>query len=297
MPPDDAGYLSSRALTLRHAAIERGVLLRPLGNVLYALPPACTTEAEARHIGDTAHTFEETALPGAVNQWTVARTNSGLGWFNTHTVYHADLRTGLRNVADPATVGSSVEDLIESIDDIETSWMVYHGHNDYLLLGTEIAGDLAILVFDIQRGGWWLVSGEDGYVGWVHEWVLRTAGPDPGPCAWRYARPRGTLFVSDHLAASPLLAGMPLWTVDGPLPERNGFHLVRTPTGAEGWLSAAELGPAAALAGGAFLVLCYVVARTLLPGRELPVGAVTALAGGPLFLFLLRRQAHRVFAP
>jgi iron complex transport system permease protein len=58
-----------------------------------------------------------------------------------------------------------------------------------------------------------------------------------------------------------------------------------------------QLIPAAALAGGAFLVLCDVVARTLLPGRELPVGAVTALAGGPLFLVLLRRQGHRVFTP
>jgi adenosylmethionine-8-amino-7-oxononanoate aminotransferase len=35
---------------LRAAAVERGVLLRPLGNVLYALPPACTTEAQAERI-------------------------------------------------------------------------------------------------------------------------------------------------------------------------------------------------------------------------------------------------------
>ena len=48
--------------------------------------------------------------------------------------------------------------------------------------------------------------------------------------------------------------------------------------------------PSAALGGAAFLVLCDTVARTLLPGRELPVGAVTALAGGPLFLILLRRE-------
>ncbi len=59
VPADDAGYLSTRALTLRHAAIERGVLLRPLGNVLYALPPACTTVAEARHIGDTMRALVE----------------------------------------------------------------------------------------------------------------------------------------------------------------------------------------------------------------------------------------------
>jgi iron complex transport system permease protein len=55
--------------------------------------------------------------------------------------------------------------------------------------------------------------------------------------------------------------------------------------------------PASALAGAAFLVLCDAAARSLLPGRELPVGAITALAGGPLFLLLLRRQQARVFAP
>jgi iron complex transport system permease protein len=55
--------------------------------------------------------------------------------------------------------------------------------------------------------------------------------------------------------------------------------------------------PAAALAGAMFLVLCDTVARTLLGGRELPVGAITALAGGPLFLYLLRRHHVRVLAP
>lgn len=55
--------------------------------------------------------------------------------------------------------------------------------------------------------------------------------------------------------------------------------------------------PAAALGGACFLVVCDTVARTLLDGRELPVGAITALAGGPLFLVLLRRHHRRVFAP
>jgi len=48
--------------------------------------------------------------------------------------------------------------------------------------------------------------------------------------------------------------------------------------------------PASALAGAAFLVLCDTLARSLLGGRELPVGALTALAGGPFFLLLLRRS-------
>jgi len=55
--------------------------------------------------------------------------------------------------------------------------------------------------------------------------------------------------------------------------------------------------PASVLGGGAFLVACDTVARTLLPGRELPVGAITALVGGPLFLLLLRRQSGRGALP
>lgn len=51
--------------------------------------------------------------------------------------------------------------------------------------------------------------------------------------------------------------------------------------------------PASALAGAAFLVVCDAAARSVLGGRELPVGAITALAGGPLFLLLLRRQQRR----
>ncbi|MCS5636327.1 MAG: iron chelate uptake ABC transporter family permease subunit, partial [Myxococcota bacterium] len=50
--------------------------------------------------------------------------------------------------------------------------------------------------------------------------------------------------------------------------------------------------PASALAGAAFLVVCDTLARSALGGRELPVGAITALLGGPVFLFMLhRRQA------
>lgn len=55
--------------------------------------------------------------------------------------------------------------------------------------------------------------------------------------------------------------------------------------------------PAAGLAGAAFLVLSDTLARSLLGGRELPVGAITALAGGPFFLYLLRRHHQRLFAP
>jgi iron complex transport system permease protein len=49
--------------------------------------------------------------------------------------------------------------------------------------------------------------------------------------------------------------------------------------------------PAAMWAGGAFLVAADAAARTVLGATELPVGVITALCGGPFFLYLLRRQA------
>lgn len=50
--------------------------------------------------------------------------------------------------------------------------------------------------------------------------------------------------------------------------------------------------PAAALAGGALLVVADLLARTVVAPRQLPVGALTALIGVPLFLLLMRRQRH-----
>lgn len=49
--------------------------------------------------------------------------------------------------------------------------------------------------------------------------------------------------------------------------------------------------PASALLGAAFLIGCDLVARLALAPVELPVGVVTAMIGGPFFLWLLVRQA------
>jgi iron complex transport system permease protein len=48
--------------------------------------------------------------------------------------------------------------------------------------------------------------------------------------------------------------------------------------------------PASVLGGAVFLVCADTAARTVLAPAELPVGEVTALLGGPFFLFLLRRS-------
>ena len=44
--------------------------------------------------------------------------------------------------------------------------------------------------------------------------------------------------------------------------------------------------PAAALFGGAFMVLCDLAARTLVPPREIPIGSITALIGAPFFIYV-----------
>ncbi len=66
-------------------------------------------------------------------------------------------------------------------------------------------------------------------------------------------------------------------------------HLLRLLVGSDHRL----LVPASALLGASFLMLADTLARTMLAPTELPVGAVTALIGGPLFLVLLRRELAR----
>jgi iron complex transport system permease protein len=63
-------------------------------------------------------------------------------------------------------------------------------------------------------------------------------------------------------------------------------HLVRLVVGADHRLVL----PASFFFGAAFLVVCDVVSRTVLAPLELPVGIITALIGGPFFLWMLIRK-------
>ena len=54
----------------------------------------------------------------------------------------------------------------------------------------------------------------------------------------------------------------------------------------------ARLFPVSLLFGGAFLVFCDALARTVLAPIEVPVGIITAFLGGPFFLILLARSPH-----
>lgn len=64
-------------------------------------------------------------------------------------------------------------------------------------------------------------------------------------------------------------------------------HLARMFVGSDHRL----LLPTGALGGAIVLVLSDTLARTVVAPTELPVGAVTAIAGAPVFIYLLRRTA------
>lgn len=59
----DRGYLSGLGPALRTFALERGVLLRPLGNTIYLLPPYCTTEKGLTLAYDVIAEFLEARAP------------------------------------------------------------------------------------------------------------------------------------------------------------------------------------------------------------------------------------------
>jgi iron complex transport system permease protein len=63
-------------------------------------------------------------------------------------------------------------------------------------------------------------------------------------------------------------------------------HLIRLLVGADHRVVL----PAATFFGAAFLVGCDAIARTVLAPLELPVGIITAVIGGPFFLWLLLRH-------
>jgi iron complex transport system permease protein len=55
----------------------------------------------------------------------------------------------------------------------------------------------------------------------------------------------------------------------------------------------ARLLPVVALVGAVLLVWADIVARTVMPGRELPISIVTAVVGVPVFVMILRRRGAR----
>ena len=88
-------------------------------------------------------------------------------------------------------------------------------------------------------------------------------------------------FLSASLASGAAVSlGGPVGFIGIVIP-----HLMRLLVGADHRLVI----PASLFGGAAFLVACDTVARTALAPIELPVGVITAMIGGPFFLWLLMR--------
>lgn len=93
---------------------------------------------------------------------------------------------------------------------------------------------------------------------------------------------RIAFFAASIITGAAVAIGGPIGFVGIIVP-----HLVRLVAGADHRIVL----PASAFTGGAFLVACDVVARTIIAPVELPVGIVTATIGGPFFLWMLVRRA------
>jgi iron complex transport system permease protein len=94
-------------------------------------------------------------------------------------------------------------------------------------------------------------------------------------------RVRVTVFLAASLlVGSSVAAGGSVGYVGLVVP-----HLVRLSTGSDNRMTI----PAAAFAGAIFVVVADTLARTIIAPLELPVGAITALVGAPLFVYLLKR--------
>jgi iron complex transport system permease protein len=91
---------------------------------------------------------------------------------------------------------------------------------------------------------------------------------------------KGLFFVSGVLTASAVTSAGSIGFIGLIVP-----HACRFAFGPDHRL----LIPAAVLGGGSFLVLCDTLARTVVAPTQLPVGAITALIGAPVFLYQLHQ--------
>jgi iron complex transport system permease protein len=100
-----------------------------------------------------------------------------------------------------------------------------------------------------------------------------------------HSRGVNVVFVRQWLLAAATLLIAGIVAVCGPI----GFVGLMVPHICRRLISANHLllGPACVLVGGSFLVIADTVSRIIIAPAEMPVGVLTALIGGPFFLWLL----------
>ncbi len=123
----------------------------------------------------------------------------------------------------------------------------------------------------------------------ARSWNLMAAGEE-----WAAARGVATSkLMWGGFVAGSLLTGS-ITAITGPI----GFlglivpHALRLRLGADHRL----LLPASFFTGAAFLAVCDTVARTVMAPADIPVGVITAMLGGPFFLWLLRSRQKRYWS-
>ena len=125
-------------------------------------------------------------------------------------------------------------------------------------------------------------------MGQARSWNLMAVGEE-----WAAARGVETqrLTWMGYLAISALTGLITAFT--GPI----GFVGLIVPHGLRLWLGADHrlILPCSFLLGAAFLAVCDTAARIVLAPAEVPVGVITALLGGPFFLWLLRSRRRSLW--
>jgi iron complex transport system permease protein len=153
-----------------------------------------------------------------------------------------------------------------------------------------VRGALWWMMGSVARASWdfvgwlalYLVLGGGALLYWARDIDVLALGEEPAAGLGVDVERAGRriYLVSSLLAAATVSAAGLVGFVGLIVP-----HLVRVPAGRRHRSVLA----ASALAGAALLVLADLAARTLRAPSELPLGAVTALAGVPFFLAQLRR--------
>src|SRR6476660_2457578 len=123
---------------------------------------------------------------------------------------------------------------------------------------------------------------------WAPQWNLLAVGDD-----WAASRGVSTVrLTAMGYVAGSVLTGL-VTSLTGPI----GFvglivpHALRLKLGADHRV----LLPCAFLLGGAFLIVCDTLSRTVIAPTEIPVGVLTALCGGPFFLWLLKSRRRSLW--
>jgi iron complex transport system permease protein len=141
-----------------------------------------------------------------------------------------------------------------------------------------VIGGLAVVLVPVIAAVFWR----------ARDWNLLAVGEE-------WASSRGVhatrMLVAGYVAGSLMTGSVTAFT--GPI----GFiglivpHALRIAFGADHRV----LVPCSFLLGASFLIVCDTVARTVLSPTEVPVGVITAMLGGPFFIWLLRGKRRSLW--